>query len=157
MKENLPIYLSNKPLGEDLFESGSHRNVGDRIVKIISNNLSKTNVIGLEGEWGSGKSNIIEMVKNGLDKNFHTFIFDVWGTQEDLTRKAFLEELLIDLIQKNIITDSKKLFNLKKNLLSKKIETTTVKKPTIHRYWILILSSILLFGFVRLQTKLDIL
>lgn len=149
MKENLPIYLSNKPLGEDLFESGSHRNVADRIVKIISKNLSKTKVIGLEGEWGSGKSNIIEMVKNGLDKNFHTFIFDVWGTQEDLTRKAFLEELLIDLIQKNIITDSKKLFNLKKSLLSKKIETTTVKKPTIHRYWILILSSILLFGFFK--------
>lgn len=103
-------FLSNAPLGEDLFEGKSQELVADAIVSQLKNNAEKNcctiqqKMIGVEGDWGSGKSNLIEIVKKKLkqekDEKFLFFTYDVWGHQEDLQRKAILNELVDFLIQK---------------------------------------------------------
>ena len=61
-KKSYPIFISNKPYGEDLFEGKSQNRVADNITAVLKydNNIK---VIGIDGGWGSGKSNLIEIVK----------------------------------------------------------------------------------------------
>ena len=109
--------LSNAPLGEDLFEGKSQELIADAIVEQLEQNANQRypnlhhQMIGIEGSWGSGKSNLVEIVKKKLDekyesKKFHFFTYDVWGHQEDLQRKAILEELVNDLVENKIIVTS---------------------------------------------------
>jgi len=108
MKENdYPKYIENKPIGEDHFEGKSHDRIATSIAEHISNKDNTLKVLGIEGEWGSGKSNIIELLRKKVKKTHHIYIYDAWGHQEDSQRRAFLEELTEDLINSN-------------NLLSKK-------------------------------------
>ncbi len=109
--------LSNAPLGEDLFEGKSQELIADAIVEQLERNANQRDpdlhhqMIGIEGSWGSGKSNLVEIVKKKLSekyesKNFHFFTYDVWGHQEDLQRKAILEELVNNLVENNAIVNS---------------------------------------------------
>lgn len=111
--------LSNAPLGEDLFEGKSQELIADAIVEQLEQNANQRDpdlhhqMIGIEGSWGSGKSNLVEIVKKKLtEKNqkttFHFFTYDVWGHQEDLQRKAILEELVNDLVENKIVATSTK-------------------------------------------------
>lgn len=111
--------LSNAPLGEDLFEGKSQEIIADAIVEQLEQNANQRDpdlhhqMIGIEGSWGSGKSNLVEIVKKKLtEKNqkttFHFFTYDVWGHQEDLQRKAILEELVNDLVENKIVATSTK-------------------------------------------------
>lgn len=109
--------LSNAPLGEDLFEGKSQELIAEAIVEQLERNANQRDpdlhhqMIGIEGSWGSGKSNLVEIVKKKLSekyesKNFHFFTYDVWGHQEDLQRKAILEELVNNLVENNAIVNS---------------------------------------------------
>lgn len=58
--------LHDSPIGEDLFTHGTdgpHQRTADAIAELILSEESKGQAIGLEGGWGSGKSNIIEILK----------------------------------------------------------------------------------------------
>ena len=97
--------LSNNPVGTDLFEGKSQ----ERIATLICNSfedarnakrregIASSSVIGLEGEWGSGKSNVIKILENKLKDikghKYCIFNFDLWGRQQDIQRKVILEEL----------------------------------------------------------------
>lgn len=109
--------LSNAPLGEDLFEGKSQELIADAIVEQLEQNANQRDpdlhhqMIGIEGSWGSGKSNLVEIVKKKLSekyesKNFHFFTYDIWGHQEDLQRKAILEELVNNLVENKVIVSS---------------------------------------------------
>ena len=98
-----PQYLSNKPGGEDLFDGKSQ----ERLAKAIANHISAIDaaknpivprLLGLEGKWGSGKSNVIGLLKNNLPTRYTFFCFDAWGNQEDLQRRSILELLTKELI-----------------------------------------------------------
>lgn len=108
MKKELPSFITNNASGEDLLENQPHESVAKLLFNIITNqddNYSSldNHVIGLEGEWGSGKTNVIKNFQTKLkdnDKKYFVFNYDVWGHQEDLTRRSFLEELIDDLLDK---------------------------------------------------------
>ncbi|MCQ2106498.1 MAG: KAP family NTPase [Fibrobacter sp.] len=118
MSQNLK-FLSNAPLGEDLFEGKSQDSIANAIVAQIEHNAGQIRrgqqqkMIGIEGSWGSGKSNLIEIVKKkfsqkyGMSK-FYFFTYDVWGHQEDLQRKAILNELVDFLIEKRAVKNNEK-------------------------------------------------
>lgn len=53
---NYPHFLQNAPCGEDLFEGKSHKTIAKNIKKLILSN-DTCRVIGIDGGWGSGKSN----------------------------------------------------------------------------------------------------
>ena len=59
MANNYPKYLDNKPIGEDQFEGQSHKRIATSIAEHIKNKSNALRVLGIEGEWGSGKSNIM--------------------------------------------------------------------------------------------------
>lgn len=95
---NYPKFISDKPLGKDLLAGESHDKIAKSITQFISEN-SDRNLIGIDGSWGSGKSNVIEILQNKYLKSTHNiFIFDAWGHQEDQQRRAILEELTKFLI-----------------------------------------------------------
>lgn len=128
-----PHFLSNSPCNEDLFEGKSHSKIAGNIADLLIENQN-SNIIGIEGTWGFGKSNLIKLVgKNIIDekqkKEFHFFIYDAWGFQNDYQRRSILETLTSDLIEAKILSGSK--WNAKlMQLLSKKssISSKVVKE-----------------------------
>jgi hypothetical protein len=128
---NYPKFLKNEPLGEDLFEGKSQEAIADSIVSILENNT--TQMIGIDGSWGSGKSNLVGIIDKKLKgKDFHFFTYDAWGHQEDAPRRAILEELIEFLIGADIRKfESEKWKNNLKSLLAKSKETTIKTKPSL--------------------------
>ena len=139
--------LSNAPLGEDLFEGKSQKFIANAIVEELENNASQEHrsdcqkMIGIEGSWGSGKSNLIKIVENEIKKRhpekFHFFTYDVWGHQEDLQRKAILNELVEFLLKNEILckkddeTETDKWKEKVKQTTGTITETTQVQLPRV--------------------------
>lgn len=107
---NYPRYLSNHPKGADLFEGKSQ----ERLAKAVAAHITESDqakdlifarLIGLEGQWGSGKSNVIKILKDQYLKEKYTFFcFDAWGNQEDLQRRSILEQMTKHLITEGKLT-----------------------------------------------------
>lgn len=144
-ESDYPKFLSKIAKGEDKFEGGSQDNLAKVISEVIKEDKIEKKVIGLEGEWGSGKSNLIKIIQSELGSNYHTFIFDSWGSQEDLTRKSFLEQLINELFLNEFLIEKEKWKDLKNRLLSNTSTTHTQKYPQIKPYWLIISLAILLF------------
>jgi len=137
-----PRFINNSPCGEDLFEGKAQKNIAENISNIIEKEKS-CNIIGIDGGWGSGKSNLVKQVQNILSpKGYHFFIYDAWGHQEDLQRRSFLEELTENLTQENIVTEVWK--QKLKKLLSKVKETESKRAPKLSIGVIVIAFTILL-------------
>lgn len=63
-----PHFLSNSPCNEDLFEGKAHSKIAGNIADLLIENQN-SNIIGIEGTWGSEKSNLIKLVgKNIIDE-----------------------------------------------------------------------------------------
>lgn len=103
-----PKFIQYKPTGLDSFEGKS----AERVAKAIETHIEKVSsenrnteqnklpqIIGLEGDWGSGKSNVIRILERNVKENYHVFEYDAWGHQEELQRRSFLESLTADLIK----------------------------------------------------------
>lgn len=141
--ERIIRLLSNEPCREDAFEGHSHQHIADQLVRIIKNDVDR-HIIGIEGGWGSGKSNLISLVNKGLngdnvyEKNFDHkestypfFVYDAWGHQADFQRRAILEELTHDLtLEKKILNEDKWKKKLQE-LLAKRRKTTTKEVPSL--------------------------
>ena len=118
---NYPQFISNLPCGEDYTEGKSQERLAVAIAEhIISTDNKDENklprIIGLKGEWGTGKSNVIKIldkpdeelqkahkVLKQIKDVYHIFEYDAWGHQEDLQRRSFLETLTKDLISEEIL------------------------------------------------------
>ncbi len=145
--------LSKVPCNDDLFEGGAHRKLAIEISDEIRNDDNCT-IIGIDGGWGSGKSNLVGMIQKELsmDSNggkFHFFTYDAWGHQTDLQRRTILEELTSDLVkgQTPILNENSWKDSLE-NLLAKKKHTSTKTIPAIGIGTIVSLFTILLTPFV---------
>lgn len=109
-----PHFIPDKPQGEDVFEGKSQEHLAVSICKYIKlidvdpgkkdvYNMSR--IIGLEGGWGSGKSNVVRMIGDSLEKEgYYLFTYDAWGHQEDLQRRSILETLTKDLISNEVLS-----------------------------------------------------
>jgi tetratricopeptide (TPR) repeat protein len=90
--------LSDAPACADFFHS--HENVAAAIGSLIRNETDRGKAIALSGQWGSGKSTVIEMVREQLagqrgkgQPDTRMFLFDAWSHQGDPLRRSFLESL----------------------------------------------------------------
>lgn len=134
-------FISNAPSGEDLFEGKSQETIANIIVDGLEKNANQKHLglsqkmIGIEGSWGSGKSNLVKIVEKKINERnagkFHFFLYDVWGHQEDLQRKAILNEL-VDFLTKHNIVESNHIENSPFNWeeRAKKITGTLIEKKT---------------------------
>ncbi len=130
VRNSTPTFIDHKPIGDDLFEGQPQKRISYSISKLIKLNQIEVKLIGLDGPWGAGKSNLVKMVAENLEDSHHVFYFDAWGHQEDLQRRAFLEELTADLSDNELI-EKQKWQDRVKSLLSRKRETTTKTIPKI--------------------------
>ena len=87
-------------------------------------------LVGIDRAWGSGKSNLIQILASKLSGSFHFFVYDSWGHQEDLHRRSFLEELTSNLCDNEVIKCNVWEEKLKE-LLSRKRETVTRTIPRL--------------------------
>jgi len=142
--KNTYTFLKNQPLGKDLFENKSQEKIAAVISEKIINDPD-FKIIGIDGEWGSGKSNLVKLIENNLIESHKFFVYDVWGHQEDEQRKSILIALTDfiksekDLLKKG----NKKTWDDKlKFLLAKSKETTTINQPYLSVGFIFSLLSI---------------
>ncbi len=129
-EQSEPKYIDISPPGKDLFAGKSQEKIAESIAELIKNNSMQGKLIGLDGVWGSGKSNLIKILEGLLKKTHHVFTYDAWSYQEDLQRRSFLEGLTENLSKNKIIKSSD--WNSKlKNLLARKRETNTRTIPRL--------------------------
>lgn len=121
-----PKFISNSPCAEDLFEGKAHQNIAQSIANILKNNKD-CHIIGIEGEWGSGKSNLVKLVEKDIEQTiskdkqkYHFFLYDAWGFQNDFQRRSILENLTTYLVDNENLLDSRKWNGKLLKLLSRK-------------------------------------
>lgn len=86
---NCPTYiLPDTPATDDSF--GSHERVSQAIAELIRTDKQGLS-IALTGEWGSGKSTVIQITSTKLAEAADFFIFDAWAHEGDPLRRVFLE------------------------------------------------------------------
>lgn len=90
--------LSDNCSAEDLLDDKTHQRIADKVYEIISANPEEGLTIGLEGEWGSGKSTVVKLLQEKLKENKtnKTFVFyiDAWEHEGDHLRRVFLETFI---------------------------------------------------------------
>ena len=65
-------FLSKKICADDLFEGKSHKGIAQKIAHILRGDECK--IIGIDGEWGSGKSNLVSLIQKQLNDTTITVI-----------------------------------------------------------------------------------
>lgn len=133
MKKNneitYPRFLDNKPCGKDLFAGGSHDKTAIQVANLIKNDNAK--IIGIDGGWGSGKSNLVHLIENELKNDkYHFFVYNAWGFQSDFQRRSILENLTSFLVDNTNVLREEKWNGRLLQLLSRKrsVGTKVVKE-----------------------------
>jgi predicted KAP-like P-loop ATPase len=123
---------------EDLLETKKYADTLKNIIEKSNTPLT----IGIFGEWGSGKSSIINTVKNNLkDMKIKFVIYDAWKYSGDSFRRMFLRELANQLNIK--MEDNFESFYIDKN------ETVKINKR-INWKFLIISIIIIIFAFIIL-------
>ncbi len=131
--------LKDEAYDKDAFEDQTHEKIAESIFNLIKNE-DKGISIGLEGQWGSGKTLIISILHKKLqkDNNLTPLIsFDAWAHEGDHLRRIFLESLI-----KKLQTDKEipKLKELGEKISNRKkiINITTKQSTTSFGLWLTI-------------------
>lgn len=66
-----------------------HENVAPALSEILKADTTP-HTIGIFGSWGTGKSTIINLLKNDKKLDMPVFLFDAWKYQDDSLRRIFL-------------------------------------------------------------------
>lgn len=117
--QNYPRFIPDKPVGDDFFDGQSQERLSHAVCDYVrlldakpkdeplqkdQSVSSMPRIIGLEGGWGTGKSNVVRMIGRELDSNgYYTFTYDAWGHQEDLQRRSILETMTGSLIREKVL------------------------------------------------------
>ncbi|MBI2628192.1 MAG: hypothetical protein HYW71_02015, partial [Candidatus Niyogibacteria bacterium] len=86
-------FLKDEPLSKTNEGASDfyHEKIAPAVQEILENE-SCVHTIGLFSKWGTGKSTIIEMIRNKLKRPM--FVFDAWKYQDDTLRRIFLIKLV---------------------------------------------------------------
>ena len=107
-----PQIVSTAPCNDDWFEGQSHKRIASRIADIILDD-SQHGIIGIDGGWGSGKSNLVgmtqkeikERIADNKDSKYEFVTFDAWAHHTDYLRRSLLEEFVNELtVEKNLLS-----------------------------------------------------
>ena len=134
----------------DVFNDKAHARIADSLFDIITTQEHSAN-IGLSGEWGSGKSTVIRMLKERMDKesNDFFFIFDSWAYENDSLRIDFLLEFIheIELFLQRKGKEIKWYKEQAKIISGKKSINTETQNKTFSKIGLLIIFSTILATF----------
>ncbi|MCP4354042.1 MAG: hypothetical protein GY793_00145 [Proteobacteria bacterium] len=123
--------IFDKPATEDAFDGGGHQRSAEALANSIEQLSNRDGAIGLEGQWGAGKTTVINLAKKILKQNkdheYYIFPFDLWEHQSDNFRRSFLEEFVN-------WAKNKKLLKLKEAKKAKDRIRDRVKRINSHHY-----------------------
>ena len=70
-KKKLSIFFSDAPIIEPESDTLNRNEIAKNITEILSNKISDQDsfVIGIDGEWGSGKTSLINLIKHYINNN----------------------------------------------------------------------------------------
>lgn len=94
-------FHTEHPASQDVFPGGSH----DKVASAIHGHLlsvTPSKVVGLDGEFGSGKSSILNMLKAKLtvaDPDFRVWFFDCEQNYQGSTKSNFIELFTEEVLQ----------------------------------------------------------
>ncbi|MEG1718646.1 MAG: P-loop NTPase fold protein, partial [Bacteroidales bacterium] len=85
---------------EDLLGFSVHTSI---IKKVVMNENNLPITIGLYGDWGSGKSSLLKIIENELNKDKDTVViyFDGWSFESFDDAKMALIQGIIDELERN--------------------------------------------------------
>ena len=93
--------IDDAPADRDAF--GSYESKAEVIHELITNEPGGR-TIGLEGEWGSGKSTVVKLLaKRITGADSLVVVFDTWAHEGDPLRRSFLEKLIDSLAKESWI------------------------------------------------------
>ncbi|UAA39312.1 hypothetical protein KIH87_02810 [Paraneptunicella aestuarii] len=150
----------------DAFEEKTHERISQSLYSLITT-ARKACTIGLEGAWGSGKSTVINLLRNKLkaDQNDDAkertlfYVFDAWAHDGDTLRKTFLEELILEVAKDNNIKSKQldpRLKEIRERASGRKKTITTENTKQISNYAKWLAVSILAFPLgATLLSKVD--
>ncbi len=145
--------LPDDPVDEDSFGSdetiGPHHAVAKAIANTIRNEENSGMALALNGDWGSGKSSVIRMLKREVreDKDkIIVFEFDGWEHQGENLRRSFLAKLIRFLLSE-ICEKQEDYWQEKLDDLGKQI-TKGSSQPMITEYGFCIGNFIFIAGFI---------
>jgi len=131
-KRNFTV-LREQVVDNDCFTGNTHLHAAQILYHVIDTQKGGI-TIGLEGEWGCGKSTVIHLLQSGCDKlnesqkdKIHVFLFDAWAHEGDALRRTFVLEFLKFIGQKKLLCG--KNFAKLKQEVEHRIKTTT-RYPT---------------------------
>lgn len=142
-------FQSEQPSQLDVFPGGSHDKVAKAMCDYIVDDKN-SRVIGLDGEFGSGKSSILKMLEEKLgkvDQKFRVWFFDCEQNYQGSIKSNFIELFTEELIDK--VGADKKVFESLQDSRDRALgRQFTYTKNTISRVssWALILVVALFFS-----------
>jgi len=122
------LTLPDIPAPEDAF--GGHKRVASAIRETLKEPGGRT--IGLEGDWGSGKSTIVGLVCRDLGSDYRAFVYDAWAHEGDPLRRSFLEALINFLIAEKWIDQAHWRMRIEE-LARRRRTTKLITKQTLTR------------------------
>lgn len=103
-------FHSEHPANTDAFPGGSHQKVAQAISSYILNSES-SRVIGLDGEFGSGKSSILHMLDVLLserDQGYKVYFFDCEQNYQGSIKSHFIELFTEELLKSDSLSDGER-------------------------------------------------
>lgn len=147
-------FLKEEPAKHDSFKAKSHEIVARAIYKCLSED-NDINIIGIEGALGSGKSTVINLLKDNHCADYDVVEFDIERYQHGSIKKALIETIykhVASVIQKNG-KSNKKEKDEKAIKLAKDIALGNHLKYKVENEANINLSAILFTGSLLLATQ----
>lgn len=91
-REKMEYLEKHAELKECVKLDDGQEGIVDQLKELIDD--PSMNVVGLEGEWGSGKSTILKALQKVDCEKYSCYEYDLWAHQEDNLRYSFLRGLL---------------------------------------------------------------
>lgn len=99
-------FFSDRPKDKDSI--GTHEPIAKTIIELIRSNITKPFVIGLFGNWGVGKSSIVEMLQRLSGNEIKFVIIDAWRKDKENFIRHFIKKTARTLLNE---TDSEDVIN----------------------------------------------
>ena len=133
------IILYDRPSGTDEFGGKGHERTASALADTIVQLCETGGAIGLDGQWGAGKSTVIALADKFLRARTHgkyeyrIFTFDLWTHQTDPFKRSFLEEF-IDWIETEQVV-GRSVIDEKRDLIRDRHKTIKTQNTRVYNFF----------------------